>query len=190
MFVCLYVCMFVCLCLIQIHISEPIGTKLRTRLPRVLEETVGYVWAHNIPPSPPFRPLPLRGPAWRCAKIAAGATGYHPKRYIRDSDTCSCYVTHTSSRRAAYSYCANRTLWVVYTKREEDNGTHACKRGNRVTLRGAEWLHWLANPHSHVRVCVASMGVYISSINFSTCFVVSADSRVCVCVCLNPRVVT
>jgi hypothetical protein len=37
-------CLFVCfLHLIQIHISEPIGTKLRTHIPRGLEETVGYV---------------------------------------------------------------------------------------------------------------------------------------------------
>jgi len=38
---CLFVCLYVCLCLIQIHISEPIGTKLCTHLPRGLEETVG-----------------------------------------------------------------------------------------------------------------------------------------------------
>jgi len=46
-----------CLYLIQIHISEPIGTKLCTHLPRGLEETVRYVWTHNIPPFPPFRPI-------------------------------------------------------------------------------------------------------------------------------------
>jgi len=40
--------------LIQIHISEPIGTKLCTHLPRGLEETVRYVWAHNISPFPTF----------------------------------------------------------------------------------------------------------------------------------------
>ena len=51
------VCMFVSLYLIQIHISEPIGTKLCTRLPRGLEEAIGYVWAHNISPFPPFRPI-------------------------------------------------------------------------------------------------------------------------------------
>jgi hypothetical protein len=39
----MYVYMYVCLYLIQIHISETIGTKLCTRLPRDLEETVGYV---------------------------------------------------------------------------------------------------------------------------------------------------
>jgi hypothetical protein len=49
--------MFVCLQLIQIHISEPIGTKLCTHLPRGLEEYVGYVWAHNISSFPPFRPI-------------------------------------------------------------------------------------------------------------------------------------
>ena len=38
------VCFFVCMELIQIHISEPIGTKLCTHLPLGLEETVGYVW--------------------------------------------------------------------------------------------------------------------------------------------------
>jgi len=37
------VCLYVCLYLIQIHISEPIGTKLCTHLPCSLEETVGYV---------------------------------------------------------------------------------------------------------------------------------------------------
>ena len=33
--------------LIQIHIYEPIWTKLCTRLPLGLEETVGYVWTRN-----------------------------------------------------------------------------------------------------------------------------------------------
>ena len=51
------VCLYVCLYLIQIHISEPIGTKLFTHLPRGLEETVGYVWAHNVSPFPPFRSI-------------------------------------------------------------------------------------------------------------------------------------
>jgi len=41
-------CLFVCLYLIQIHISEPISTKLSTHLPLGLEETVGYVWSENI----------------------------------------------------------------------------------------------------------------------------------------------
>ena len=33
---------------IHIHISQPIWTKLCTHLPLGLEETVGYVWIHNI----------------------------------------------------------------------------------------------------------------------------------------------
>jgi len=49
--------MFVCLYLIQIHISEPIGTKLCTRLPLGLEETVGYVWARNSWHLRPFGPF-------------------------------------------------------------------------------------------------------------------------------------
>jgi len=44
------VCLYVCLYLIQIHISEPIKTKLCTHLPRGLEEAVGYIWAYNISP--------------------------------------------------------------------------------------------------------------------------------------------
>jgi len=53
MFVCLYVCME----LIQIHISEPIWTKLCTRLPLGLEETVGYVWTRIFLPLWPFGPF-------------------------------------------------------------------------------------------------------------------------------------
>ena len=49
---------------------------------------------------------------------------------------------------------------MVRTQRGLHNGGHACTRRNLVTLRGAEWLHWLANPHSHVRVCVASMSSF------------------------------
>ena len=49
-----------CLYLIQIHISEPIGTKLCTRLPCRLEETVGYVWARYSWPLPPFGPFSFR----------------------------------------------------------------------------------------------------------------------------------
>jgi len=53
--------MYVCLYLIQIHISEPIGTKLCTRLPLGLEETAGYVWARNSWPLRPFGPFSFRG---------------------------------------------------------------------------------------------------------------------------------
>jgi hypothetical protein len=57
MFVCLYVCMY----LIQIHIYELIWTKLCTRLPLGLEETVGYVWAQNSWPLRLFGPFFFRG---------------------------------------------------------------------------------------------------------------------------------
>jgi len=44
----MFISLFVCLYLIQINISEPISTKLRTHLPHRLEETVGYVWSENV----------------------------------------------------------------------------------------------------------------------------------------------
>jgi hypothetical protein len=69
------VCLFVCMELTQIHISETIWTKLCTRLPLGLEETVGYVWTRNSWPLRLFgtffggRPLQNHG-----HKMAAGAT--------------------------------------------------------------------------------------------------------------------
>jgi hypothetical protein len=51
------VCLFVCMELIQVHISEPIWTKLCTRLPLGLEETVGYVSTRNSWPIRPFGPF-------------------------------------------------------------------------------------------------------------------------------------
>jgi hypothetical protein len=59
--VCLFVCLHVCLYLMQIHISEPIGTKLCTHLPLGLEETVGYVWARDFWPLRPFESFFFRG---------------------------------------------------------------------------------------------------------------------------------
>jgi hypothetical protein len=47
--------------LIQIHISEPIWTKLCTHLFYGLEETVRYVWAQNSWPLWPFGPFFCRG---------------------------------------------------------------------------------------------------------------------------------
>jgi len=76
--------MNVCLNLIQIHISEPIGTKLRTHLPRGLEETVGYVWAHNIPPFPPLRPILSGAGADSCAIYGCRRHAALLLRYIRD----------------------------------------------------------------------------------------------------------
>jgi hypothetical protein len=65
--------------LTQIHISEPIWTKLCTHLPLGLEETIGYVWARNSWPLRPFGPFFFRGhcrimgtrwlPAWPFSAI-------------------------------------------------------------------------------------------------------------------------
>jgi hypothetical protein len=80
-----FVCLFVCLYVTQTHISELIGTKLCTHLPRGLEEIVVYVWAQNISPSPPFRPI-LSGASGEsyavdgCRRNTASLL-----RYIRDA---------------------------------------------------------------------------------------------------------
>ena len=81
MFVSLYVCLY----LIQIHISETIGTKLCTHLPCGLEETVGYVWAHNVSRFPPFRPI-LSG-AGADSRTLDGCRRHTTPllRYIRDA---------------------------------------------------------------------------------------------------------
>jgi len=55
------VCLYVCMELIQIHISEPIWTKLCTHLPLCLEESVGYVWTRNSWPLRPFGSFFLGG---------------------------------------------------------------------------------------------------------------------------------
>ena len=102
------VCMFVCLYLIQIHISEPIGTKLCTHLPRGLEETVGYVWAHNISPFPPFR-LILSGAGADLRALDGCRRHTTPLlRYIRDaacagvtSRTVGCAMKTRRSERNA-----------------------------------------------------------------------------------------
>ena len=77
--------MFVCLYLIQIHISEPIGTKLCTHLPRGLEETVGYVWAHNISPFQTFRPILSGVGADSCTVDGCRRHTASLLRYIRDA---------------------------------------------------------------------------------------------------------
>jgi hypothetical protein len=61
--VCLVICLYVCLYFIQIHISEPIGTKLCTHLPLGLEETVGSVWARISWPLRLLAPFPLEATA-------------------------------------------------------------------------------------------------------------------------------
>jgi hypothetical protein len=78
-------CLCVCMELIQIHISEPIWTKLCTRLPLGLGVVVGYVWTHNISTFSPFRPILLGASADSCA--VDGCRRHTPPllRYIRDA---------------------------------------------------------------------------------------------------------
>jgi len=83
--------MFVCLYLTQIHISEPIGTKLCTHLHRGLEETGGHVLAHNISPFPPFRPILSGAGANSCA--VAGCRR-HATALCPRCRACWCDVTH------------------------------------------------------------------------------------------------
>ena len=99
------VCLYVCLYLIQIRISEPIGTKLRTHLPRGLEETMGYVWTHNIPP---FRPILSGAGADSCAEDGCRHQAAPLLRYIRDvalagvtSRTVGCEMKTRRSERNA-----------------------------------------------------------------------------------------
>ena len=81
------------------------GTKLCTHLPRGLEETVGYVWAHNIPP---FRPI-LPGAGADSFTLDGGRRHATPLlRYIRDvtragvtSRTVGCAMKTRRSERNA-----------------------------------------------------------------------------------------
>ena len=82
-------CLFVCMELIQIHISEPIGSKLCTRLPLCLEEVVGYVWTHNISTFPHFRPILSGASADSCAEDGCPRQSPPLLRYI----PCWCDVT-------------------------------------------------------------------------------------------------
>jgi len=70
--------------LIQIHISEPISTKLCTRLSLGLEEVVGYVWTHNISTFPHFRPI--LSEAGADSRAEDGYRRHTPAllRYVRD----------------------------------------------------------------------------------------------------------
>jgi hypothetical protein len=69
----------------QIHISEPIGTKLCTYLPLGLEEVVGYVWTHNISTFPPLRPILSGASADSCAEDGCRSQCPPLLRYIRDA---------------------------------------------------------------------------------------------------------
>jgi len=107
--------MFVCLYLIQIHISEPIRTKLCTHLPRGLEETVGYVWAHNISSFPTFRPT-LSGAGADFWALDGGRRRTAPlQRYVRD---------------AAHAGVTSRTVVFVMKTRRSERNAWVCENEN------------------------------------------------------------
>jgi hypothetical protein len=99
--------MYVSLYLIQINISEPIGTKFCTHLLRGLEETVGYVWAPSISPFPPFRPILSGAGADSCPVDACRRHSAPLLRYIR-------VLVWRHAR------------WVVQWKRGEVNAMRVC----------------------------------------------------------------
>ena len=122
--VILYIKMYVCLYLIQIHISEPIGTKLCTHLPRGLEEPVGYVRAHNISPFPPLRPILSGAGAYSCAAYSCQRHTVPLLRYTRDAARAG-----VTSRMAVG--CAMKT------RRSERN---ACVWKWKPAETGRKWL--------------------------------------------------
>jgi hypothetical protein len=116
-------CLYVCLYLIQIHISELIGTKLCTHLPRGLEETVWYVWAHNISTFPPLRPI-LSGLGANSCPFDGCRHHTAPLRYIRDVARFG-----VTSRKAVC--CAMKTQWSKW---------NACVWKWKPDETGRKWL--------------------------------------------------
>jgi hypothetical protein len=94
-------------------------------------------------PARPFSMIPLY--PWIPKRVLVTSYGRCPachhalprQCFVCYSCICSCDVTHTMLWRAtiAHSYCAFLELCVMHWKRGEDN-THACKRGNLMTLGG------------------------------------------------------
>jgi len=109
------------LCLIQIHISEPIWTKLCTHLPLRLEETVGYVCSENVGPFSTFLTFfvgsacRILGTKWLPAQDTS-ATALYPwflrvlvRRHGNDvlaGDTCP-----ESSATALYPWFSQVLVW-------------------------------------------------------------------------------
>jgi len=119
MFVCLFLCLFVPY---TNHISEPIGTKLCPHLPSGLEETVGYVWAHNILTFPPFRPILSGAGADLCAVDGCRRHTAPLQRYIR-------FAARAGVTSGTAVGCAMKT------RRSEWN---ACENGNLMRQDGSD----------------------------------------------------
>ena len=104
--------MFVCLELIQIHIFEPIWTRLCTRLPLGLEEVVGYVWTHNISTSPPFRPILSGASADSCAEDGCWRQSPPLLHYIRDAARVGVTSRNAKkTRRSERNACVKMATW-------------------------------------------------------------------------------
>jgi len=119
----MFVCLFVCMELIQIHISEPIWTKLCTRFPLGLEEVVGYVWTHNISTFPTFRRIFSGASADSCAEDGCRRQSPPLLRYI----SCWCNVTDVT--------CTMHNAWE--TQRSEWN---ACVWKWKPDGTGRKWI--------------------------------------------------
>jgi hypothetical protein len=96
--------LYVCLYLIQIHISEPIWTKLCTHLPRGLEETVGYIWARNSALLRTFGPF-------LGAQDGCRSDLFPRFPYIRGSSWCSRDVTDITLSLAAESSAVDYSVY-------------------------------------------------------------------------------
>ena len=134
-----FVCLFPSfLYLIQIHISEPISTELRTRLPLGLEEVVGYVWTNNIWPFSTFSTSSVRSQCRILGTTWLPAQQSLRQRYIRDLADDTCAKSHPwcsrrqlrqeSSTTALYPWCSRRHLRVEVS----------CAVGNAYTTRRSE----------------------------------------------------
>jgi len=105
--------------LIQIHTSEPIWTKLCTRLPLGLEEVVGYVWTNNISTFPPFRRILLGASA---ASYAEDGCRRHSPPLLRYM-ACWCDVTDvTCTARNAYKMRGSERNACVWKWKPDETG--------------------------------------------------------------------
>jgi hypothetical protein len=93
--------------LLQIYISEPIWTKLCTRLPLGLEETLGYYVPEILNLFDVLGPFSLGATAESWALDGCRRYRFPRYRYIRDSSWCSRDVTDiTLSQTAKLSAAA------------------------------------------------------------------------------------
>jgi len=94
------------------HTNSHFGTRLCTRLPLGLEETVGYVWARNSWPLRPFGPffsLGATAESWAQDGCLRDRFPWYP--YIRGSSWCSRDITDITWSQKAESFAAALNLW-------------------------------------------------------------------------------